>query len=302
MGSLRTTRTRVDVLDVHQFGRPRSGAAFLLRAERTVLVECGTAAAAPGLVAALHGVHLDAIFVSHVHLDHAGGAGHLARAHPEARIVAHERGVPHLADPSRLVAGVRSASPELSPLYGEPLPIPASQLRAAHDGERFALGRDSEIVVVETPGHAPHHVAFFETSRRLLFAGDAAGHFGVPVRVPLTVPPRFDVVASRASLARLRGLAPRAIAYTHFGIARRAIDRLAAYERAVDRWFDKIDDVRRRFGRDDTADRILRSGRLRRLRGPDREVAAMCVRGALASLEAASARGAHDDKPTSPAR
>lgn len=284
-------RARVDVLDTHQFGQRRSGAAFLLRAERTVLAECGTAAAAPQLVAALRGVHLDAIFVTHVHLDHAGGVGHVARAHPEAMVFAHERGVPHLADPSRLVAGVRDASPELFPLYGEPLPVPEPQLHACRDGERFPLGRNSELVVIETPGHAPHHVALLETSRQLLLAGDAAGHLHVPVRVPLTVPPRFDVVASRSSLARLRSLAPRAIAYTHFGIARRAVARLAAYERAVDRWLAEIDDARQRFGRDGVADRLFATGRFRRLRGPDRDVAAMCVRGALASLDRPPARG-----------
>jgi glyoxylase-like metal-dependent hydrolase (beta-lactamase superfamily II) len=275
---------RVEVLDTLQFGRPRAGCAYLLREEKTALIDTGTAANAPRLLESLQGSRVDFAFVTHVHLDHAGAAGHIARAHPETTFVAHPRAVPHLADPSHLIAGVAAASSDLAPLYGVPLPVPQDRLVAAEDGDSFALGSEARLVVVATPGHAPHHVCFFEPVSGTLFLGDAAGHHAVSVGLPLTVPPRFDLAAGRASIVRLLDLRPRTLAFSHFGLAEGASDLLASYPRGVEEWLNHVRDLRERVGEELVADAVLDESRHEGLSSIDRDLVRLCVRGALATL------------------
>jgi len=154
----------LELVDVEQFGVPGRGAAYIVQGEGLALIETGTARSAAILRAALRGRDLRFIFVTHIHLDHAGGAGYIAADHPEATVVASPRAIPHLIDPTRLIRGVREASPELFPLYGEPGPIPEERLHPASDSEVFDLGGGIAIEAVNSPGHAPHHVSFFERS------------------------------------------------------------------------------------------------------------------------------------------
>jgi len=277
----------VRTLDAHQYGLPGRGAAYLVGTGPVALVETGTPRAAPYLLDALDGLDVAYVFVTHVHLDHAGGAGAIAARHPEATVVAHPRAIRHLADPRRLVAGVRDASPDLFPLYGEPTPIPEERLHPVEDGERFSLGGAAVIEAIHAAGHAPHHVCFFERSSGILFTGDAAGNHGIPVDVPLTVPPRFNLDASIATLRRLRALRPTSLAYTHFGCTNDNPDaRLAGYERELVDWFARIERLRWKRGPDEVARAILADPAYERLASSDRSSIEMCVRGALLPLEA----------------
>ncbi len=286
---IRLRDVSLTVLDATQFGESGAGCVYLLRGAKNALIDTGTAANAPRLLEALRGIRLDYAFVTHVHLDHAGAAGHLAAAHPETSFVVHPRGLPHLADPARLVAGVRAASPDLAPLYGEPLPIDRARLIPCADGESFALGRN-RLLVVETPGHAPHHVCFYDSTSGVLFAGDAVGHHGAPVDVPLTVPPRFDLAASRESIRRLLELRPRTLAFTHFGLAENAGELLTSYPENVEAWLARIADLLVRVGEDNVADVILAEPRHAALSPIGRNVVRLCVRGALLTLHAATLR------------
>jgi glyoxylase-like metal-dependent hydrolase (beta-lactamase superfamily II) len=283
---MRLRNATLSVIDVAQFGEPNAGCAYLLSATKTALIDTGTAASAPRLLEALRGLRLDYVFITHIHLDHAGAAGHLALAHPEALFVVHPRGLPYLVDPTRLVAGVRAASPTLAPLYGEPLPVDGDRVVACADGESFPLGPDIALVAIETPGHAPHHVCFFEPTNGILFAGDAVGHHGAPVDLPLTVPPRFDSAASRASLVRLLKLHPQTLAFTHYGLANDAPALLMAYPRRVDEWLACVDALRARLGPEEVPDAVLSEPRYALLSPVGREVVRLCVRGALLTLEA----------------
>lgn len=282
--------TSLLLLDTTLFGERGTGCAYLVRGTaRIALIDPGAAAGAPRVLDALRGVHLDYVVVTHVHLDHAGAAGHIAAAHPESQVVVHPRGLPHLADPRRLIAGVAAASPDLATLYGEPLPIDATRLLPIEDGQALALGPKSRLVAVATPGHSPHHVAFFEPASGTLFVGDAAGHQGTSVDLPLTVPPRFDVAASADSIRRLLELQPRRLAYAHFGIAedareRLAAERLAAYPRDVAAWLARVARLAQELGDDAVADAILAEPRHAGLSVIGRHIVRLCVRGALLTL------------------
>ncbi|MCX6091468.1 MAG: MBL fold metallo-hydrolase [Candidatus Bipolaricaulota bacterium] len=286
---IRLRDVSLTVLDATQFGESGAGCVYLLRDAKNALIDTGTADNAPRLLQALRGIRLDYAFVTHIHLDHAGAAGHVAAAHPETSFVVHPRGLPHLADPARLVAGVRAASPDLAPLYGEPRPIDRARLIPCVEGDSFALGRN-RLLVVETPGHAPHHVSFYEPASGVLFAGDAVGHHGAPVKVPLTVPPRFDLAASRASIRRLLELRPQTLAFTHFGLAENAGELLTSYPENVETWLARVADLLVRVGEDNVADVILAEPRHAALSPIGRNVVRLCVRGALLTLHAATLR------------
>jgi glyoxylase-like metal-dependent hydrolase (beta-lactamase superfamily II) len=196
---------------------------------RAAFVDVGTNHSVPRLLAGLESLGIardavDFVFLTHVHLDHAGGAGALLRELPNAEAVVHPRGAPHLADPAKLVRASIAVYGEATyrSLYGELVPIPPERLRVMHDGERFELaGR--ELLLIDTPGHALHHYAIVDVGHANLFTGDtfglsyreldtAAGAFGVPT----TTPTQFDPDQLIASIDRLLSYSPRAAYLMHY--------------------------------------------------------------------------------------
>ena len=280
------TQSRIpwlETLDTHQFGETRCGAAYVIRGETVAVVETGTALAAEEWIGRLRGEMVSHVFLTHIHLDHAGGAGILSSEHPEATIVVHSRGAAHLADPRRLIEGVRAASPSTFPLYGTPEPIPADRIHAVSDGERFDLGRGVVLQAIESPGHAPHHVCYHEPGSGCLFAGDALGNHQVRPAVPLTVPPGYDLAKGLATLDRLAALRPVWIAYTHFGVAAEGPARVEAYRHALVSWFERIGCMRTDRSEDEVVEAIKRLPEHRDLTEKQRALLEMCVRGALRS-------------------
>jgi glyoxylase-like metal-dependent hydrolase (beta-lactamase superfamily II) len=220
---------RIDAIDLGYLGLAGAACAFLVRdGAATALVECGPAACLPTLEAALvgHGVDaIDELVLTHIHLDHAGAAGHLSRRFPAMRIRVHPLGVRHLADPTRLIASSRLVHGDrYDREYGDPQPV-TGPLAAVADGESVAFGR-GRFRAVATPGHAKHHHAWmFEAAsgERTLFTGDVAG-MRVPgsgwISIPMP-PPDLDRLAWRASLDRLgaeAAVGPFRLALTHGGI------------------------------------------------------------------------------------
>ena len=197
---------------------------------RAAFVDTGPGPAAPKLLAALDEVGIDRadvdyLFLTHVHLDHAGGAGQMMRALPNARAVLHPRGAPHLVDPSKLIAGTIAVYGEANyvHLYGELLPIPAERVLLMTDGLRLQLGRRT-FEFIDAPGHARHHHCPIDLDHRDVYAGD---NFGIcyrefdtaagPFMLPTTTPVHFEPDVLHQTINRLLTYRPRRIVQTHFG-------------------------------------------------------------------------------------
>lgn len=213
------------------FQRDHFDAAYLIvHNGRGAFVDCGTSHSVPRLLAAvaqagLQPADIDWLILTHVHLDHAGGAGALMRELPNARLVVHPRGAAHMIDPARLVAGATAVygEAEIARSYGQILPVPAARVVVAEDGHRVSLaGR--ELLCVDTPGHARHHHCIWDAASRSWFTGDT---FGLSYReldsdagafiIPTSSPVQFEPEALHASIERLMARAPVAMYLTHYG-------------------------------------------------------------------------------------
>ena len=159
------------------------------------------------------------ILLTHIHLDHAGATGTLVGENPALRVHVHEKGAPHLVDPSKLVASAtRLWGDQMDRLWGEMRPVPSAAMVVLEGGERLAAG-GRELDVAYTPGHASHHVSYFSADTGVAFVGDTAGvriHDGGFV-MPPTPPPDIDLEAWRASLDRIADWKPETLFVTHFG-------------------------------------------------------------------------------------
>ena len=247
----------IHVIDT-AFQRDHFDAAYLLVGNgRGAFIDCGTSHLLPNLLAAVEraGLGVDAIdwlILTHVHLDHAGGAGALMQRLPNARLLLHPRGAPHMVDPARLVAGATAVygEAEMARSYGRIVPVAAERVVVAEDGHRLSLG-GRELLCIDTPGHARHHLCVWDEASRGWFTGDT---FGLSYReldsaqgafiVPTTSPVQFEPEALHASIDRLMAREPEAMYLTHYGRVRDTarlaadlhvqIDAMTAIARACD--------------------------------------------------------------------
>ena len=215
----------VTAIDTFMGGRERYTAAYLLIANQPTLVETGPGTSVEPVARALDalGVAPDAlahIVLTHIHLDHAGGVGALAARFPNATVWVHERGVKHLADPSRLVSSATRVYGEerMTSLFGPVAPVPAQRLRVLADGHALNIGGRT-ITALDTPGHASHHLALVDSSTGVVFTGDALGIHVPELQVlrPATPPPEFDLELAVASIERIRDAASSTLLFAHFG-------------------------------------------------------------------------------------
>lgn len=242
MNSIEKIRPGVFLVDIGHFGEAGLGGAYILAAEEVALVDAGTSLAKDRVLAGLKelGIRKEQvrwIFLTHIHLDHAGGAGALIPELPNAKVVVHPRGLKHLVNPSKLVASTRSAVGERFRFYGEAVPIPEERLHPAADGETFSLG-SLRLQAIDAPGHAPHHLCFFVPGDGWLFTGDAVGLYIKGRLLPTTVPPNFDLEASLATLARLEALAPKLLLFTHCGPGEPVLIR--EYRKLLLSWVERV--------------------------------------------------------------
>ena len=232
------------VLDTNWLGHARSIAAVLLESDgHRAIVDPGPASTLATLrqLLDLRGIgvsDLNAILLTHIHLDHAGATGALIKENPNLEVYVHKAGMLHMADPTKLLASAERLWPgELGHLFGETLPVPFGNLRMLKGGETLSLG-SRKLEVVYTPGHASHHVSYFDSSDGTAFVGDTAGFHidGEDYVVPLAPPPDIDLEIWDASLNAIAARHPSRLLLTHFGYSNDPAAHIAEYRKNLQRW------------------------------------------------------------------
>jgi glyoxylase-like metal-dependent hydrolase (beta-lactamase superfamily II) len=234
----------IHTLDDNWVGRPRSIATALVESGgHRALVDPGPGSTVEHLREQLRGRGLslsdiDALLLTHIHLDHAGASGALVRENPRLAVYVHKVGAPHLIDPSKLLASAARLWPnDLQRLFGEAVPVPAENLRILEGGERLTLGA-RKVDVVYTPGHASHHVSYFENLEGIAFVGDTAGVRieGNDYVMPATPPPDIDLGIWEASFTAILERKPKRLFLTHFGFSDRPEEHIALFRERLRRW------------------------------------------------------------------
>jgi glyoxylase-like metal-dependent hydrolase (beta-lactamase superfamily II) len=240
-------------IDTRMAGFDGITAGYLIRGDRPCLVETGTAPSAPVVRDALAGLgigpgDLATVVVTHIHLDHAGGAGDIAAMFPAAQIVVHQRGARHLADPARLMASARMVYGDaLERLFGVLAPVPADRIVALGDTGTIDLGGGRRLDSHYSPGHAKHHVGLVDSETGDLYVGDAAGVY-LPdtgdVR-PATPPPDFDLETALASVRKFAALQPSRLLFSHYGPVDRVGEILDRSAEEIIVWVEETRRARR---------------------------------------------------------
>jgi glyoxylase-like metal-dependent hydrolase (beta-lactamase superfamily II) len=239
-------------IDTRMAGYPGITAGYLIRSDRPCLVETGTAPSAPVVAGALDALgvgpaDLATVVVTHIHLDHAGGAGDIAARYPAAEVVVHERGARHLADPSRLMSGARQVyGSALDRLFGRMRPTPAERITTVGERGHIDLGGGRRLDSHYSPGHARHHVGLIDSATGDLYVGDAAGVYlpDTGDLRPGTPPPDFDLDTALGSLRLFGQLRPERLLFAHYGPVSEVPDTLARAAEEIEVWVDETRQAR----------------------------------------------------------
>ena len=239
---------RVYMLDTYALGQQGTVSAYLVKGPKPTLVDCGYASSYGSVLRGLAEVgtmpsDVRYVIPTHVHLDHAGAAGRLLKEMPNAQIVAHEKSVPHLVDPTRLIeSSTKVFGASIMGLYGLPDPIPADRITAVTEETNLDLGEGLSAALVHTPGHAPHQISVVLERTKAMFTADAVGivYPGMKSLIPTTPPPSFNPGQLVATIGRIRQTKPSELLVPHFG-ARRDVEWV--FDRTIElvvKWVEEV--------------------------------------------------------------
>ncbi|MCL0058631.1 MBL fold metallo-hydrolase [Dehalococcoidia bacterium] len=244
---------RLNMIDVHPPipGQSEFIGIYVLSGEQVALIDVGPHSSAGNLIKGLTALHIDPqnvsyIFITHIHIDHAGALGDLLGFLPNVRAIVHPKGAAHLVNTEKLWQGSLKVLGDLAEKYGRPPNIPQERILPAEDGMRIGLGKGVELEVIHTPGHAAHHMSFLEEKTGILFAGEAGGDYAAKVDLlrPATPPPLI-VRYKLASIDKLLERKPTTIYYAHFGCGGDAQSKLRRYREQLKLWQSVVSEALR---------------------------------------------------------
>jgi len=230
-------------IDNHVYSISGYGSTYLLGEEKKAIIDPGPTNSLDTIINGIKEIgispgEVDYIIVTHIHLDHAGGAGALVKEMPEAHVVVHHRGAKHLADPTRLMKSATEAQGEdVISGFGEMIPIDRERIKSVYEGDVIELSDAQILTFIEAPGHAPHELCIHESRNNGLFTGDALGLYIKSILLPATAPPNFDMKLWFDTVGKLREMNASKIYFSHFGISnepekvfRSAINKIQQWE------------------------------------------------------------------------
>jgi glyoxylase-like metal-dependent hydrolase (beta-lactamase superfamily II) len=231
------------LIDLKPVGIENFIASYVLRGkDTTAIIETGPTCSIPNLLSGLREIgvankDVNYVAVSHIHIDHAGGAGTLMQHLPNAKLLVHAKGAAHMINPEKLWEASKQVLSEVAIAYGKIEPVPADRVVTPVDGTIVDLGGGIKLKVLETLGHASHHLGYYENNNEGVFQGDAAGIYIPQLNVTIpTTPAPFQLEMTVASIEKLAGMAPKRLYYTHFGPVNNAVERLKTYVEQLKLW------------------------------------------------------------------
>lgn len=219
-------------------------AGFVITGDAPVLIETGSQSSFEAVASELNSIGLGpndlaGVAVTHIHLDHAGAVGDIAKAFPNATVYVHPVGARHLIDPSRLVNSASMVYGDLlDSLYGRLEPTESSRVKVLEDRERINISANRYLEAIDSPGHAKHHLGFFDSNSGTVFSGDAVGVLIPELGVlrPATPPPDFDLDLVLSSLKKFLAYNPTGIAMAHYGLFPNSEELILNAEDVVNKW------------------------------------------------------------------
>jgi glyoxylase-like metal-dependent hydrolase (beta-lactamase superfamily II) len=247
MVDIKEVAENIYLIDNRLYGIPKWGSVYLIDEAEKALIDAGPATSVSTVLEGIKKIgvrpeDINYLIVTHIHLDHAGGAGVLLRDMPQAQVVVHHKGARHLVDPTRLVDSVTEAQGEKAMrLFGEVVPIAAERVRSVRGDEIIRLGEKQVLRFIDAPGHAWHELCVYESRNSGLFGGDAIGISVVEneVLLPVTPQPSFDLELYLDTLERLMALKASVIYFAHFGVSDKVQESLQSARDKLQAW-DKI--------------------------------------------------------------
>jgi glyoxylase-like metal-dependent hydrolase (beta-lactamase superfamily II) len=234
------------IIDLETGGYKNLISSYVLKGEKTVIIETGPTSSISNLLDGIKelGINPEAIAyvaISHVHIDHAGGVGTLLKKLPNAKVIVHSRGAPHLKDPSKLWPASQQTLGEVAEMFGKPEPVSEDKIIVASEGMTFNLGKEMMLRAIEAPGHAAHNLAYYEQLNNGVFPGDSAGAYLPEFKTVFpTTPPPFRPDIALITLEKLWNLNPKFLYYSHFGKAPDGAKRLREYAIQVKMWLSIV--------------------------------------------------------------